>query len=60
MTTFRELLLINNSNYEPSDRSSLCEWFSGVLDVSLDKLDVGDVARTIRQELFWGRSFAKS
>ncbi|WP_162287096.1 contact-dependent growth inhibition system immunity protein [Pantoea stewartii] len=44
--------MINKSNYEPNDRSSLDEWFSGVLDVSLDKLDVGDVARAIRQELF--------
>ncbi|MDC9817935.1 contact-dependent growth inhibition system immunity protein [Pectobacterium polonicum] len=52
MTTFRELLLISNSNYEPNKRSSLDEWFSGILDVSLDELDVSDVARAIRQDLF--------
>lgn len=52
MTTFRELLLINNSNYAPNNRSSLDEWFSGVLAVSLDELEVGDIARAIRQELF--------
>ena len=52
MTTFRELLLINNSNYDPNNRSSLDEWFSGILDVSLDELNVGDVARAIRQDLF--------
>jgi len=52
MTTFRELLLVNNSNYEPNNRSSLDEWLSGVLDVSLDELKVGDIARAIRQELF--------
>ncbi|KAF6658487.1 hypothetical protein HFD91_13675 [Enterobacteriaceae bacterium EKM102V] len=52
MTTFRELLLIKNSNYVPNNLSSLDEWFSGVLDVSLDELEVGDVARAIRQELF--------
>ncbi|WP_426608444.1 contact-dependent growth inhibition system immunity protein [Pantoea anthophila] len=52
MTTFRELLLIKNSNYVPNNLSSLDEWFSGVLDISLDELEVGDVARAIRQELF--------
>lgn len=52
MTTFRELLLINNSNYEPNSRSSLDEWFSGILDVPIDELEVGDVARAIRQDIF--------
>jgi len=52
MTTFRELLLINEVDYKKNQRSSLDEWFDGVLDISLDKLDVGDVARAIRQELF--------
>ncbi|AOR65485.1 contact-dependent growth inhibition system immunity protein [Pectobacterium wasabiae] len=52
MTTFRELLLISNSNYDPNKRSSLDEWFSGILDAPLDELDVSDVARAIRQDLF--------
>jgi len=52
MTTFRELLLINKIDYKKKNYSSLDEWFSGILDISLDKLDVGDVARAIRQDLF--------
>lgn len=51
MTTFRTLLLINN-NYEPNRRSSLDEWFSSILDVPIDELEVGDVARAIRQDIF--------
>lgn len=60
MTTFRELLFINNINYEPNDRSSLGEWFSGILDIPLDKLEVGDVARAIRQELFLAEVLPKA
>lgn len=52
MTTFRENLLINKIDYKINNHSSLDEWFSEVLDISLDKLDVGDVARAIRQDLF--------
>jgi len=52
MITFRTLLLINNSNYEPNSRSSLDEWFSRVLDVPVDQLTVGDVAKAIRQDIF--------
>lgn len=52
MTTFRELLQLRDSTYEPNNRSSLDEWFSSVLDVPLDKLEVGDVARAVRQSLF--------
>ena len=52
MTTFRELLLINKIDYKKKNHSSLDEWFSGVLDISLDELDVGDLARAIRQGLF--------
>lgn len=52
MTTFRELLLISDSSYESSNNSSLDEWFNSVLDVPFDKLDVGDIARAIRQDLF--------
>lgn len=52
MTTFRELLLISNSNYELNENSSLDEWFSSIIDIPLDELEVGDVARAIRQDLF--------
>ncbi|BCQ36939.1 MULTISPECIES: contact-dependent growth inhibition system immunity protein [Erwinia] len=52
MTTFRDLLITEGSNYEPSTRSSLDEWFSSIVDVPLDELDVGDIARAIRQDLF--------
>lgn len=60
MTTFRELLLINNHHYEPSNRSSLDEWFSNILDIPLDKLDVGDIARAIRQGLFLSEVLPKA
>lgn len=40
MTTFRDLLIAEGGNYEPNTRSSL------------DELDVGDIARAIRQDLF--------
>lgn len=52
MTTFRGLLLVNNKNYEPNSNSSLDEWFSSILDVPLNELDVGDISRAIRQDLF--------
>ena len=52
MTTFRELLLINKIDYKRNNHSSLDEWFNGILDIPLDELDVGDVARAIRQDLF--------
>lgn len=52
MTTFRNLLIAEGSNYELSTRSSLDEWFSSIVDVPLDELDVGDIARAIRQDLF--------
>lgn len=51
MKTFGKLLLINNY-YEPNRRSSLDEWFSSILDVPIDELEVGDVARAIRQDVF--------
>lgn len=60
MTTFRSLLLINNSNYEPNSRSSLDEWFSSILDIPIDELDVGDVARAIRQGLFLAEVLPKA
>jgi len=52
MTTFRDLLIAEGSNYEPNTRSSLDEWFSSIVDAPLDELDVGDIARAIRQDLF--------
>ncbi|MGG5217605.1 MULTISPECIES: contact-dependent growth inhibition system immunity protein [Rahnella] len=54
MTTFRDRLMAKGCNYEPNARSSLDEWFSSIVDVPLDKLDVGDIARAIRQNLFLG------
>lgn len=44
MTTFRDLFIAEGSNYEPNTRSSLDEWFSSIVDVPLDELDVGDTA----------------
>lgn len=52
MTTFRDLLIAEGGNYEPNTRSSLDEWFSSIVDAPLDELDVGDIARAIRQDLF--------
>jgi len=52
MTTFRQLLLLNNNYYEPNSRSSLDEWFSSILDIPIDQLKVGDVAKAIRQNIF--------
>jgi hypothetical protein len=60
MTTFRKLLLINNSNYEPNNRSSLDEWFSRILDIPIDELEVGDVARAIRQDIFLAEILPKA
>ncbi|WP_033790222.1 contact-dependent growth inhibition system immunity protein [Pantoea septica] len=52
MTTFREILLINKIDYKRNNHLSLDEWFNGILDIPLDELDVGDIARAIRQDLF--------
>lgn len=60
MTTFRSLLLTTNSNYEPNSRSSLDEWFSSILDIPIDELDVGDVARAIRQGVFLAEVLPKA
>lgn len=60
MTTFRDLLLINHSNYEANNRSSLDEWFSDILDVPLENLSVGDLARAIRQDLFLAEILPKA
>jgi len=60
MTTFRDLLLINHSNYEANNHSSLDEWFSDILDVPLENLSVGDLARAIRQDLFLAEMLPKA
>lgn len=60
MTTFRDLLLINHSNYEANNHSSLDEWFSDILDVPLENLSVGDLARAIRQDLFLAEMLQKA
>ena len=60
MTTFRDLLLINHSNYEANNHSSLDEWFSDILDVPLENLSVGDLARAIRQDLFLAEILPKA
>lgn len=52
MTTFNALLKAQNIYDWPKDRSSLDGWFSGVLDIPIDELSVGDLARSIRQNLF--------
>lgn len=52
MTTFRERLLSDGIDYVPSDSSSLDAWFASVIDISFDEMEVKDVARSIRQDLF--------
>lgn len=52
MTTLRKLLLDKNINYVPSKKTSLDEWLSNILDIPLEELDIGDIARAIRQSLF--------
>ena len=60
MITFRSLLLSSNSNYEFNRRSSLDEWFSSILDIPIDELEVGDVARAIRQDIFLAEVLPKA
>lgn len=52
MTTFRSLQIANNSSREPSNRSSLDQWYNSVFDIPLEKLSTGDLARAIRQDIF--------
>ncbi|KMK16895.1 hypothetical protein ABW09_16790 [Pluralibacter gergoviae] len=54
MTTFRQLLVNNGIAYKESNNSSLDEWFSSILDIPINDLGVGDIARAIRQDLFLG------
>ncbi|WP_130099347.1 contact-dependent growth inhibition system immunity protein [Siccibacter turicensis] len=60
MITFRTLLLNGNSNYEPQSHSSLDEWFSSIVDIPINELGVGDVARAIRQDLFLAEVLPKA
>ncbi|WP_213879601.1 contact-dependent growth inhibition system immunity protein [Pseudomonas sp. dw_358] len=51
--TFRELEVAQGSNWQPeANPSSLTQWYSTVRDVPLCALDVGDVCRALRQELY--------
>ena len=50
---FRELEGVYGIFYEPEKNpSSLSDWYTSVRDLSLDELDVGDVCRCIRQDVF--------
>lgn len=52
MTTFSELLKAQNIDYKPTNRSSLDEWFSSILDIPIDELSIFDISRSIRQDVF--------
>lgn len=49
MKTFRQLM--GNINKNSKDQSSLELWFENVLDVPLEKLEVGDLCRSVRQKV---------
>lgn len=51
MMTFRKLIGNINLTKEPSQQSSLEQWFEHVLDVPIEELAVEDLCRAIRQEL---------
>lgn len=52
MTTFSAILKAQNVDYKPTNRSSLDEWFSSILDIPIDELSIFDISRSIRQDLF--------
>lgn len=52
MTTFGALLKAQNIDYKPTNRSSLDEWFSSILDIPIDELSIFDISRSIRQDVF--------
>ncbi|MNZ35060.1 hypothetical protein D3C78_524500 [compost metagenome] len=52
MTTFSALLKAQNIDYKPTNRSSLDEWFSSILDIPIDELSIFDISRSIRQDVF--------
>lgn len=52
MATFRKLVGNINVKKEPYQQSSLDLWFERVIDIPLEKLEVEDLCRAIRQELF--------
>lgn len=51
MTTFRKLIGNINATKEPSQQSSLEQWFEKVMDVPIEELAVEDICRAIRQQL---------
>lgn len=51
MTTFRKLIGNINVTKEPSQQSSLEQWFEKVIDVPIEELAVEDLCRAIRQQL---------
>jgi len=52
MTTFGALLKAQNIDYKPTNRSSLDEWFSSILDIPIDELSIFDISRSVRQDVF--------
>lgn len=51
MKTFRQLIGNINKIKNPKDQSPLESWFESVLDVPLEKLEVGDLCRAVRQKV---------
>lgn len=51
MMTFRKLIGNINVTKEPSQQSSLEQWFERVIDIPINELTVEDLCRAIRQEL---------
>lgn len=51
MITFRKLIGNINITKEPSQQSSLEQWFERVIDVPIEDLTVEDLCRAIRQEV---------
>lgn len=52
MITLRSLLNKKNIEYKKQNMTYLDEWFNEIIDVSLSKLLVGDIAPLIRQQVF--------
>ncbi|WP_342322977.1 contact-dependent growth inhibition system immunity protein [Kosakonia sp. BYX6] len=51
MMTFRKLIGNINVTKEPSQQSSLEQWFERIIDIPIEELTVEDLCRAIRQEL---------
>lgn len=52
MTTFRKLIGNINIIKEPSQLSSLEQWFEKVMDVPIKELALEDICRAVRQQLY--------